>query len=64
VRQKYVKLGQIDQDLRVIKSGLGADDRVIVSGLTLMRPGLKVTPQEQGPTPTPTASGSSPSKTD
>ena len=64
VRQKYVKLGQIDQDLRVIKSGLGADDRVIVSGLTLMRPGLKVTPQEQGPAPTPTASGSSPSKTD
>jgi len=37
---------------------------VIVSGLTLMRPGLKVTPQEQGPSPTPTASGSSPSKTD
>jgi len=64
VRQKYVKLGQIDQDLRVIKGGLRADDRVIVSGLTLMRPGLKVTPQEQGPAPTPTASGSSPSKTD
>ena len=64
VRQKYVKLGQINQDLRVIKNGLSPDDRVIVSGLTLMRPGLKVTPQEQGPAPTPTASGSSPSKTD
>jgi membrane fusion protein, multidrug efflux system len=64
VRQKYVKLGQMDEDLRVIKSGLGVDDRVIVSGLTLMRPGLKVTPQEPGPSPTPTASGSSPSKTD
>jgi multidrug efflux system membrane fusion protein len=64
VRQKYVKLGQIAQELRVIKNGLSPDDRVIVSGLTLMRPGLKVTPQEQGPSPTPTASGSSPSKTD
>jgi RND family efflux transporter MFP subunit len=64
VRQKYIKPGQIDQDRRVIKSGLAPDDRVIVSGLTLMRPGLKVTPQEQGPNPTPTASGSSPSKTD
>jgi membrane fusion protein, multidrug efflux system len=64
VRQKYIKLGQIDQDLRVIRGGLDADDRVIVSGLTLMRPGLKVTPQEQGPSPTPTASGNSPLKAD
>jgi len=63
-RQKYVKLGQIDEGLRVVKSGLSADDRVIVNGLTLMRPGLKVTPQEQGPSPTPTASGSSPSRSD
>jgi membrane fusion protein, multidrug efflux system len=61
-RQTYVKLGQIDEGLRVIKSGLAVDDRVIVSGLTLMRPGLKVTPQEQVPSPTPTASGSSPSR--
>ena len=63
-RQKYVKLAQIDEGLRVIKSGLSADDRVIVNGLTLMRPGLKVTPQEQGPSLTPTASSSSPSRSD
>ena len=63
-RQKYVKLGQINDGLRVIKSGLAADDRVIVSGLTLIRPGAKVNPQEQAPSPTPTASGSPRSRTD
>jgi RND family efflux transporter MFP subunit len=44
---KYVTLGQATPDgLRVIKSGLGADDRVIVNGLMRARPGQKVTPQE------------------
>ena len=46
---KYVTLGQITGDnLRVIKSGIGADDRVIVNGLMRARPGQKVTPQEEG----------------
>jgi RND family efflux transporter MFP subunit len=49
VVSKYVTLGQITPDgLRAIKSGLGADDRVIVNGLLRARPGQKVTPQEQG----------------
>jgi RND family efflux transporter MFP subunit len=47
VRQKYVTLGQRDDDLRVIKSGIEASDRVIVNGLMRARPGIKVTPQEQ-----------------
>jgi len=45
VGQKYVTLGQVVDDLRVIKSGLVADDRVIVNGMVRARPGGKVTPQ-------------------
>jgi RND family efflux transporter MFP subunit len=48
VRQKYVTAAQLDGDLRVIKSGLAASDRVIVNGLMRARPGAKVTVQEQG----------------
>ena len=46
VRQNIVSLGQLYGDLRVIKSGVAADDRVIVNGLMRARPGQKVTPQE------------------
>jgi multidrug efflux system membrane fusion protein len=63
-RQKYVVLGQISSGLRVIKDGLAAADRVVVSGLTLLRPGAKVSPKEQPPASTPTAAGSSTSKPD
>jgi hypothetical protein len=51
VSQKYVALGQIVDDLRVIKSGLSADDRIIVNGMVRARPGGKVTPQERGASP-------------
>ncbi len=48
VVSKYVTLGQIASgDMRVIKGGIGPDDRVIVKGLMRARPGRKVTPQEQ-----------------
>jgi RND family efflux transporter MFP subunit len=47
-RQKYVTLGQTVEGLRVIKDGLAPDDRVVVNGLMRVRPGVKVTPQEQG----------------
>jgi RND family efflux transporter MFP subunit len=44
----YVTLGQLAPgDLRAIKDGLKADDRVIVNGLMRARPGQKVTPEEQ-----------------
>jgi RND family efflux transporter MFP subunit len=50
---KYVTLGQLtDDNLRVIKDGLDANDRVVVNGLMRVRPGQKVTPQEQGAAPT------------
>jgi RND family efflux transporter MFP subunit len=50
--QKYVTLGQVVDDMRVIKSGISGDDRIVVNGLMQARPGSKVTPQEQGPTAT------------
>src|SRR6478735_10575177 len=46
-RTRYVTLGQLVGDLRVMKEGVTADDRVIVNGLMRARPGQKVTPQEQ-----------------
>ncbi len=49
---KYVTLGQLtDDNLRVIKSGIDANDRVVVNGLMRVRPGVKVNPQEQGASP-------------
>jgi RND family efflux transporter MFP subunit len=52
-KQKYVTLGQLVGNLRVIKEGLSPDDRVVVNGLARIRPNIKVTPQEQGSQPPP-----------
>ena len=50
--QKYVTLGPLsDDNLRIIKDGIEAGDRVVVNGLMRVRPGQKVTPQEQGAEP-------------
>jgi RND family efflux transporter MFP subunit len=46
VRQKFVQLGALHGNLRVVK-GLDADDNVIVNGLMRARPGTKVTPLTQ-----------------
>jgi RND family efflux transporter MFP subunit len=51
VRMKYVELGQSFNNLRVIRSGLQEDDRVIVNGLMRARPNQKVTPQSEKPSP-------------
>ncbi len=50
-RQKFVVLGPISDGLRVIKSGLDPDDRVVVNGLMKARAGSKVNPQERGVPP-------------
>lgn len=44
VEQRYVELGQLNGDLRVILSGLSADDRVVIGDLWRVTPGTKVTP--------------------
>jgi RND family efflux transporter MFP subunit len=45
VEQRYVELGQLSGDLRVILSGLSADDRVVIGDLWRVTPGVKVTPK-------------------
>jgi multidrug efflux system membrane fusion protein len=45
VEQRKVEPGQLDGSLRVITSGLTADDQVVVSGLQRAVPGAKVAPQ-------------------
>jgi hypothetical protein len=46
VAQKYVTLGQTtDDNLRVIKEGIGPDDRIIVNGLMRARAGIVVAPE-------------------
>jgi membrane fusion protein, multidrug efflux system len=47
-RQHFVKLGQTIDDLRVIKDGVSANDRVVVNGLMRVRTGQKVTAEEAG----------------
>lgn len=50
--QRYVTLGQVTADnFRVIKDGIGPNDRVVINGLMRARPGQKVTPQAPGATP-------------
>ncbi|HSV24223.1 MAG TPA: efflux RND transporter periplasmic adaptor subunit [Xanthobacteraceae bacterium] len=51
VKLKYVTLGQIFENLRVIKSGLEEDDRVIVNGLMRARPDQKVAPRDEAVPP-------------
>ncbi len=60
-QQRYVTLGRLVDGLRVIKSGLKADDRVVINGLMRVRPGARVAPQDgaialAAPTPSPTKS--------
>ena len=44
---KPVELGPVtDDNLRIIRSGITADDQVIINGLLRAQPGAKVTPEE------------------
>jgi RND family efflux transporter MFP subunit len=45
VRRQSVVTGPIAKGLRVIRSGISAEDQVIVSGLQRARPGISVAPQ-------------------
>lgn len=56
---KPVELGSVTDDgLRVIRSGIAADDEIIINGLLRARPGQKVTP-EQGEVKPPSAAPAS-----
>lgn len=47
VRQKYIELGSLQGALRVVRSGLEPNDRVVVNGLMRARAGAKVTPMTE-----------------
>jgi multidrug efflux pump subunit AcrA (membrane-fusion protein) len=44
VTPKPVKVGGLYRGLRVIRSGLTADDSVVIDGLVRVKPGAKVAP--------------------
>jgi membrane fusion protein, multidrug efflux system len=45
VTPKQVQVGDLRDDLRVIRAGLAPSDRVIIDGIPAARPGSKVSPQ-------------------
>ena len=45
VEQRFVVLGPLVGDVRVIREGLSKDDKVVVNGLMRVRPGITVSPQ-------------------
>jgi len=45
VKPKVVRTGPTYDNLRIIRSGLEANDRIVIDGLVRARPGAKVTPQ-------------------
>jgi hypothetical protein len=45
VQPRPVQLGPLVDGLRVVREGLKPDDRVIIAGVMLVRPGMKVTPK-------------------
>ncbi len=53
---KPVELGPVtDDNLRIVRNGITADDQVIISGLLRARPGQKVTPEQGTVRPQPVA---------
>jgi len=46
VAMKLVELGPIVDGLRIIRSGLTADDRVVIDGVQRAHPGQKVKPED------------------
>lgn len=53
VSQRIVRPGRLIEGLRVVREGLSAQDRVVISGVQRARPGRKVTATEGNVTPYP-----------
>jgi RND family efflux transporter MFP subunit len=50
VERRYVTLGQLYENMRVIEKGLEATDRYIYKGIQRARPGMPVTPKAESET--------------
>ncbi len=61
---RKVTVGPLNDGLRIVRSGLSPDDRVVISGVQRLRPGALVIPEEQAPaagaTATPGATSAAP----
>lgn len=44
--QHTISVGPLEQGLRIVREGLGADDRVVINGLMAVRPGATVAAEE------------------
>jgi multidrug efflux pump subunit AcrA (membrane-fusion protein) len=44
---RRVTLGPLHEGLRIVRDGVGPDDRVVVAGLQRIRPGIVVAPEER-----------------
>ncbi len=64
VERRQVEIGEQFGEMRVIKSGLTADERVVVDGMLRAVPGREVTPEEGGKPAAAPAAGSVPRKSD
>ncbi|MBL9138375.1 MAG: efflux RND transporter periplasmic adaptor subunit [Verrucomicrobiales bacterium] len=59
VSPRPLTLGPLTDGLRAVRSGLQASDQVVINGLSLVRPGLKVRPALVDMRPSPEATNSS-----
>jgi RND family efflux transporter MFP subunit len=60
VERRQVEIGEQVGEMRVIRSGLTGNERVIVDGLLRAVPGREVTPEEAGKSAAPSAGSASP----
>jgi RND family efflux transporter MFP subunit len=47
VQYQTVELGPLIEGKRVLRSGLEAGEKIVVNGIARVRPGMRVTPQEE-----------------
>ena len=45
--KRRVQLGPLVQGKRIVRTGLGAGEQIVVNGLQRVRPGMPVTPQTE-----------------
>lgn len=58
VTPRAVETGPMARGLRVIRSGIAREDRVVIKGIQRLRPGMKVNTADGSITPAPPAAGS------
>jgi len=46
IEQRQIRPGPREFGLRVVRSGLEPDERIVINGVTRARPGARVTPVE------------------